>query len=121
MHELSIAIDLVEIAEAAARQANAEKVRVVYLKLGVFAGVVKEALLFGYDTAAKGTLLEGSRLEIEDVPLVIYCPICHHKSQLASIQLFECPGCGNPVNEIRHGKEIELVSMEIVEYESQTA
>lgn len=121
MHELSIACDLVEIAEAAARTAGAERVAVVYLKLGVFAGVVKEALLFGYDTAAKGTLLEGSRLEIEDVPLVIFCPACNRESLITSIQCLECPICANPVTEIRQGKELELTSMEIIEHANETA
>jgi hydrogenase nickel incorporation protein HypA/HybF len=96
-------------------------VEVVYLKLGVFAGVVKEALLFGYDIATKGTLLEGSRLEIETVPLVVYCPACDLESELPSIQSFECPHCGRPVSEIKHGKELELTTMEIVEYASETA
>lgn len=121
MHELSIACDLVEIAEAAAYKAKAERVAVVYLRLGVFAGVVKEALLFGYETATKGTLLEGSRLEIEDVPLVVFCSICNCESQLPSIQCFECPKCNNPVTEIRQGKELELASMEIVEHANATA
>jgi hydrogenase nickel incorporation protein HypA/HybF len=109
-YKLSIAFDLVEIAEAAARSANAQRVEVVHLTLGVFAGVVKEALLFGYDTVIKGTLLEGSRLEIEDVPLVIYCSACDRERGLPSIQSFQCPTCGSPVSDIRHGKEIELTS-----------
>jgi hydrogenase nickel incorporation protein HypA/HybF len=121
MHELSIACDLVEIAEAAARKACAERVAVVYLKLGILSGVVKEALLFGYDIATKGTLLEGSRLEIKDVALIVFCPACQHESQLSSIQCFECPICGNPVTEIHQGKELELTSMEIIEHENETA
>jgi hydrogenase nickel incorporation protein HypA/HybF len=121
MHELSIACDLVEIAEAAAQNAHAERVVVVYLKVGILAGVVKEALLFGYDTVTKGTLLEGSRLEIEDVPLVVFCSICQCESQLASIQGLECPMCGNPLIEIRQGKELELTSMEIIDHANATA
>jgi hydrogenase nickel incorporation protein HypA/HybF len=89
--------------------------------LGVFAGVVKEALLFGYDTATRGTLLEGSRLEIKDVPLVVFCSGCDRESQLPSVQCFECPICGNPVTEIRQGKELELTSMEIIEHANETA
>jgi hydrogenase nickel incorporation protein HypA/HybF len=121
MHELSIACDLVEIAETAACQAHAERVAVVHLKLGVLSGVVKDALLFGYATATKGTLLEGSQLEIEDVPLVIYCPVCEQECVLPSIQSFLCPGCGEPVTEIRQGKELELASMEIIEHANPTA
>src|SRR3982751_6936550 len=121
MHELSIACDLVEIAEDAARAANAEHVAVVYLKLGVFAGVEKDALLFGYDIATQGTLLAGSRLEIEDIPLEVYCSTCQEDRQLSSIQCFECPVCGNVVTDIRQGKELELTSMEIIEHENETA
>jgi hydrogenase nickel incorporation protein HypA/HybF len=113
MHELSIAYNLVEIAETAAREAGAEHVDVIHLKLGMFAGVVKEALYFGYDLATEGTLLQGSRLEIEDIPLVVYCPACDRESELPSIQLFECPNCGSLTANIRHGRELELTSMEI--------
>jgi len=121
MHELSIAMNLIELAEGAARSAHAEHVRLVRLRLGVFAGVVKEALLFGYDIAAKGTLLEGSLLEIEDVPLVIYCPQCDRKYELESIQSLWCPCCGHHDTDIYQGLELELTSMEIVEHENETA
>lgn len=121
MHELSIACDLVEIAEAAAREAQVKQVDVVHLKLGVLAGIVKEALLFSYDIAVQGTLLEGSRLEIEDIPLVFYCPVCACEREQPSIQSFLCPNCGNPVREIRHGTELELAYLEIGEHEPQTA
>jgi Zn finger protein HypA/HybF involved in hydrogenase expression len=41
---------------------------VVYLKLGRLSGVVSRALLASYEMACEGTLLAGSRLEIEDTP-----------------------------------------------------
>jgi hydrogenase nickel incorporation protein HypA/HybF len=113
MHELSIAYNLVEIAETAAREAGAAHVDVLHLKLGVFAGVVKDALYFGYDLATEGTLLQGSRLEIEDVPLVVYCPVCERETELPTIQWFQCPTCGSAAADIRHGRELELTSMEI--------
>ena len=39
-------------------------------------GVVKEALLFSYDLACEGTLLEGSSLVIEEIPVMVHCPTC---------------------------------------------
>lgn len=120
MHELSIAYELVDIAATAARVAHAARVVDVHLKLGVFAGVEMEALLFGYDNATSGTLLAGSRLIIEEVPLVIFCSVCNQEFVLPSIQFFACPGCGNPVTDIRQGKELELTSMEIVEEDQET-
>lgn len=122
MHELSIALDLVEIASKAAREAGVSRVEAVNLRLGVFSGVVKDALLFGYDIATEGTPLQGSRLVIEDVPLVVYCPTCAREVALPSVQCFQCPDCESPVSEIRQGQEIEIVSMEVIESgETETA
>ena len=120
MHELSIAVDLVEIAENAARSAGAQAVDTVYLRVGVLSGVVKEALLFVYDSATKDTLLENSRLEIEDVPLVVYCPDCQRESELPSIQLLQCPHCGAYTADVRQGRELEIVSVEIRQDETKT-
>lgn len=113
VHELSIAYDLIESADAAARQAGAAKVNAVHLRLGRLSGVVSDALQFGYDIAAKGTLLEGSRLVIEELPAVIYCESCGSEFELPGIQNFCCPQCGTPSRQIRQGKELEIHSMEV--------
>lgn len=114
MHELSIAYSLVEIAVNAATSAGAHQVDAVRLRLGVMAGVVSDALLFSFDIAAEGTLLQGARLEIEEVPLAIYCPSCDVTSTLVTLQGFRCPQCGQVSTDLRQGREIELVSLEIM-------
>lgn len=124
MHELSIAYNLVEITEQVARDNNVSQVAAVHLRLGVFAGVVKDALLFGYDIATQDTPLAGSQLIIEDVPLVVYCPVCDAEKTLPSIQYFACPTCSTPTTDIRQGKEMEIISIEIAEdeaHETETA
>jgi hydrogenase nickel incorporation protein HypA/HybF len=121
MHELSIAVDMVEIAESAAKQARAIRVEAVHLRLGVMAGVVKDALWFAYDVATRDTVLQGSQLVIEDVPLVIYCDTCQKEVALPSMQYFVCPDCGCPSTDIRQGRELEITSMEILTDETETA
>jgi len=118
MHELSIAYSLVATAEEAALQVGANQVDVVHLRLGQLSGVVKDALLFGYDIATEGTILAGSTLQIEEVPVVVYCAECDAERQLPNIQYFRCPTCGTPTGDIRQGKELELVSLEIADYET---
>jgi hydrogenase nickel incorporation protein HypA/HybF len=120
MHELSIAINLVEVAEAAVQHLNVARVESVHLRLGVFSGVVADSLFFAYDIATEGTLLAGSSLVIEVVPLVIYCPKCEIEHELNNIQLLECPGCGTASNEIRQGKEIEIAYLEVADEPSIT-
>lgn len=118
MHELSIAYNIVQIADDAACDAGVDHVDAVHLRLGQLSGVVSEALWFGYDIAARGTRLEGSRLEIEDVPAVIFCSQCRIERALESIQQFCCPVCGTPSMDIRSGRELEIA---YVEYSDEPA
>ena len=114
MHELSIAMSIVELAEEEA-ESRGVQVDAVHLKLGALSGVVKEALLSCYDMACENTTLQGSRLIIEDVPVVIFCSTCQAERTLSSMQLFCCSGCGTPASQIIHGKELEVVALEIKE------
>ena len=66
MHELSIAVSIVEVAQEEAARNNATRVQSVRLRLGSLAGVAKEALRFSYGIACEGTSLEGSQLLIDD-------------------------------------------------------
>jgi hydrogenase nickel incorporation protein HypA/HybF len=114
MHELSIAMSIVEMAEEEAQQRGVE-IAVVHLKLGALAGVVRDALLSCYEMACENTVLQGSRLVIEEIPVVILCSACRAERPLGSLQLFCCPECGAPASEIVQGKELEVVALEIRE------
>jgi hydrogenase nickel incorporation protein HypA/HybF len=113
MHELSIALSIVELAEEEAEKKGGAIVNAVHLKLGALSGVVKEALLASYGLACEGTKLENSRLVIEEVPIVVYCPNCQARSTLHSMQCYVCSKCSAPVSEILEGKELEVVALEI--------
>jgi hydrogenase nickel incorporation protein HypA/HybF len=65
MHELSIALNIVEIAEQELIRNGGERVRAVHLNLGSNV-LAREALLFSFGLAAEGTRVEGSRLLIQD-------------------------------------------------------
>ena len=112
MHELSIAMSIVDMAqeEAARRKVYIEA---VHLELGTLSGVVKEALLFSYEVACGGTPLEGSRLVVKVVPIEVYCPSCKMPKALKSMQLFCCPDCGTQTPEVIHGKELTITALEL--------
>jgi hydrogenase nickel incorporation protein HypA/HybF len=67
MHELSIALSIVEGVTEEAQQRGEGIVRAVHLRLGKLSGVVRDALLFAYEAACAGTMLEGSELRVEEV------------------------------------------------------
>ena len=118
MHELSIAYSLIETASAALRDADVAKdqqVQTVHLRLGTLSGVVKSALLYCFDIAAEGTPLEGARLAIEELPVMVHCPRCEEDVVLPSVQSFRCPQCDTPTSQIVQGREMELTSLEVVD------
>jgi len=114
MHELSIAMGIVDAAADEARQRGV-KVSAVHLRLGALSGVVKDALLFSYQVACQDTALEGTRLLIEEIPVAVFCPQCKQKRVLESVQSFTCPECGALAGELLQGKELEVFALEVDE------
>lgn len=114
MHELSIAMGIVDAAMDEARQRGVQ-VSAVHLRLGALSGVVKDALMFSYEVACQDTPLAGSRLIIEDVPVTVFCPRCQDTRVLQSVQSFLCPQCSTPTMDIRRGKEVEVFALEVQE------
>lgn len=113
MHELSIATNIVRIAEREAAHAGASTITGVRLRIGALSGVVRDALEFAFDVATEGTMLEGAALTIEDVPVVVYCPDCDAEHELPSPNRFRCPACDARTGDIRQGRDLDIVSLEI--------
>lgn len=121
MHELSIAISMIDVAcEELARQGGG-RVASLHLRLGPLSGVMKEALLSAWELACEQSPLEGSTLIIEDVPIEIDCPYCGSPQQVISIQDMTCRRCGHPSANIIHGRELELFAMEICDEQTAPA
>lgn len=112
MHELSIAMSIVDMAQEEAERRSVQ-VEAIHLELGVLSGIVKEALLFSYQIACDGTPLEGSRLVVKEVPIEVYCPVCNMPKTLPSMQSLCCPDCGAQTPKIIHGRELMLTALEL--------
>ena len=112
MHELSIAMSLVDLARQEAERVRG-RVIALHIKVGPLSGVFKDALRSCYEMASHDTSLQGSQLMIEDVPIVIYCLQCRAERTVISMQRFCCSVCSIPASQILRGKELELVSLEI--------
>lgn len=113
MHELSIAMSIVEMAEEESVRQGGVHVTAVHLRLGRLTGVVKDALLSSYEIACEDTPLAGSQLVVEEVPGVVFCPACNARRAVDSVQWFTCRECGGLATEIVEGKELEVISLEV--------
>jgi hydrogenase maturation protease len=113
MHELSIALSILNVVEEEARRHGEGRVVAVHLKVGPLAGVIPEALRSAYELAREGSSFPDSRLVIEEVPLVGWCPACAGERPLVSMQQLCCPDCGTPTPEIIRGRELDIVAFEV--------
>lgn len=112
MHELSIALSIVEMAEERAEWMEA-RVAAVRVRIGPLSGVVPEALASAFDMAIEGTALAGARLVIEESPVVILCARCGERRPLPSASDFRCPVCGAPASEVVGGAELLVTALEV--------
>lgn len=113
MHEVDLAADIVGAALEHAALAGGSRVVAVRLAVGRLGGVDAEALISAYEVASRDTLLDGSRLEIRVLPVVIWCAVCLREVELDGVRSFRCPACGTAAGEIRQGKELEIESLEV--------
>jgi len=113
MHELSVAVELVELAAAEVERLGEVRAVALHLRLGPLAGVVEEALIFSFDVATAGTPLEGARLVIEREDVTAWCDDCAQRRTLASMHDRRCPECGRPTPRLLSGDSLELVALEI--------
>jgi len=115
MHELSVALSLIEgIQESAARGAF-ERVIAVHVRVGALSGIAPDALRFSWKLASEGTLAADSTLHIEDVPLVVFCERCGAERAPRPASGLICPECASACPTILRGRDLQLVSVEVPE------
>lgn len=113
MHELSVACAIIEGVVEEAERLGGVRVKAVHLRLGPLSGVDRAALNFCFELAAEGTLAAGAQLRFEEVPVVAYCPACRCDRILAEPDALRCPVCFGPTPEVRQGRELEVVALEV--------
>lgn len=113
MHELSLCENVIQIIEDAAKRERFSRVKVVTLELGRFAGVEIDAMRFGFEVIAPGTVADGARLEIEETPGSAWCFDCGETVPLRD-RLDPCPKCGGVRLQPSGGTEIRIKDLEVL-------
>jgi len=113
LHEVSVALSLLEGIEETAREQGIARVRAVHIRVGALSGVVRDALLFSWDVVTAQTICEGSELRVEEVPLVVYCDCCAGERAPRPGSGLICPDCSSISPRIVRGREMQLVAMEV--------
>jgi len=114
MHEMSLAVNIVELVSEKAQGAGGGKITSIELEAGKLSGVMVEALHFCFEAASHNTPAEGARLEVREIDGLGNCLDCGYSFALDSL-LGQCPQCGGYAVETVQGKELKVVSFTIDE------
>ena len=108
MHELAITSSVVEICS---ERAGGAQVRRVTLEIGRLSAVLPECVRFCFELCAQGTALEGSVLEIIEVPGAAVCGACGGTVSLSRI--YGRCACGSTDLRLVAGEELRIKEMEV--------
>ena len=110
MHELSIAISIVDSVINQAKIASADSVSEVELDIGILSGIEYESLEFALGVAAKETILEKTLFRINRVEPVAECPACQHLYTPDGM-FSHCPECNKQGIRLIRGTELQIKSL----------
>jgi hydrogenase nickel incorporation protein HypA/HybF len=113
MHELSIALSIIDVAAEELERQGGGSVVAIHLKLGPLSGVVRRALESAFELAREGSTADGAELLIEEVPITLFCPTCQKCQPIADDTTVCCRECGTYSSEVVSGRELEVVALEI--------
>lgn len=114
MHEMSIAQSILAIIEEEMGKQPGATLKKVTVGSGALAGVVADALVFGWEAVTIGTHLEGSVLEVNEIPIKVRCGGCSHEFVPEDKLYMACPKCGLEIgHQVLQGKELQIESIEI--------
>lgn len=112
MHEFGIMQEVVHMALTKANEAGANRIHRIRVEVGSLSGVIPEAMQFAHEVVSENTLADGSTLEIQTAPVVCFCAQC--RIQFSPQQtIFRCPSCHHPSADIRSGRQLHIIDMEI--------
>jgi len=112
MHELAIADSIVNTILEEAKKQNLGSVVAVGLRIGALTDIVPEALEFGFSAITDGTLLEGTKLKIESVPVKGMCNGCGKTFEVKRF-CFVCPECNASDIKVDQGQELDIAYIEV--------
>ncbi len=112
MHEMSLAEGVVQIIEDAAREQGFSKVKTVFLEIGWLSSVEPDAMIFCFDAASRGTIAEGAKLEVIDVPGEGQCLSCGQTVEISAV-FDPCPECGEYPVHPTAGTEMRVKELEV--------
>lgn len=113
MHEVAIMQSALELALEQAAAGQATKIHRIRMRIGVFSGVVPDALRFAFDVLTVGTPAEGAEFQVDVVPARSTCRQCGAGFEVKDLSSFQCPLCEGEPGGFEGGRELEVSEIEV--------
>ncbi len=113
MHELSIAMGIINIAEKEIEKAQKKSVSSIDLEIGSMSGVELSSLEYVWKSAVQNTVLEKAKLNINFKQAKAKCLECLTIFEMSKLY-DSCPKCNSHFKDILQGKELIISSLELI-------
>ncbi len=115
MHEVSLALSLLDIIEKKCREEGYQKVESVRVRVGKASSVQPEAFSFAFEVVKRNTRAQNARFMVDLISIGGTCSACGNRFETEEAYILECPSCGSSSLQITQGYELEIMEMEVNE------
>lgn len=110
MHEMSIALSILDIIKQEAEKASSIKVNEIVLDIGSLSGIEIDSLKFALEVSFTESLVKGCAIIVNKIDAKSICKDC--QTEFLSENLFSpCPECNSFALDLLCGKEVQLKSI----------
>ncbi|MBF0520691.1 MAG: hydrogenase maturation nickel metallochaperone HypA [Nitrospirae bacterium] len=114
MHELYIAQSILDSAVSHCLESGCSRIESVTVQVGVYSGVMSEALNFAFDVIKVGTIAETASLITEKVAPQCVCKNCAQIFEPADRFILICPECQSMDVSLTKGFELQMLCLEAI-------
>ena len=114
MHEVALAMGMVDELLRIGRENNAKRITAVSLRIGKMSGIVTDSLKFAFDAVKlEHPELLTAEITINEVPLIYECNDCDISFSTDDYRFPECPECKSYNLKLISGEEQDIENVEL--------
>ena len=97
MHELSLAINALEIVKDSAKENHLQSISKIIIEKGELSGVLDDSFIYALNILSKDTIAQNALIEIEYAPAMALCKSCSSEFMFTHFNKI-CPICKSSKN-----------------------
>jgi hydrogenase nickel incorporation protein HypA/HybF len=110
MHELSLAVEVIDLAGHEAEKNDVTLIREIVIEIGDLSGVEADAFELALELLVKDSILENAARQIIHTPGKGKCTPCDLEFEMTQM-LSVCPECNCYPSEVTGGREFRVISI----------